>query len=152
MFSGTTIDQLKSKFEVGYESLGGVQVKNIKQAVCAYKVLTDSDQVGKTIGDKQIRLVITRPFAAIAATLLVAIISGGGWWWSLQPDFEPAELEKYAFKLPEEPSIAVLPFDKLSNDKSQGFIGDELVENIIGALATSPDLLVITRSSTFAYR
>jgi adenylate cyclase len=31
--SGTTYDQLKSKIKVGYESLGEVQVKNIRQAI-----------------------------------------------------------------------------------------------------------------------
>jgi TolB-like protein len=50
------------------------------------------------------------------------------------------------------PSIAVLPFMNLSNDPDQSFFADGLAEEIITALAKLPDLLVIARNSSFAYR
>ena len=49
-------------------------------------------------------------------------------------------------------SIAVLPFDNLSNDPEQAFFADGLAEEIIGALGKLPGLLVIARNSSFAYR
>ncbi len=151
--SGTAYDHLKSKVEVGYESLGDVQVKNIKQAVRAYRVLTDPDQVGETIGDKRIKLAITRQFAAIAAVLLVAIIGGSGWWWSQQPDFEPVKPAQMALELPKEPSIAVLPFDYLGADKSNNeYLADGLSENITAYLAQLPNMLVIARNSSFTFK
>ena len=71
------------------------------------------------------------------------------------PDLPPSKRaapERMKFKLPEKPSIAVLPFDNLSGDAAQDYIGDGLTENIIAVLATSPDLFVIARNSSFTYR
>jgi adenylate cyclase len=64
----------------------------------------------------------------------------------------PADPNKMAFKLPEKPSIAVLPFDNLSGDPAQDYIGDGLTENIIALLSTTSDLFVIARNSSFTYK
>ena len=69
-----------------------------------------------------------------------------------QPDFKPADQFKFAFKLPDKPSIAVLPFNNMSGDASQDYLADGLSENIIAVLATSPDLFVIARNSSFTYK
>jgi adenylate cyclase len=50
------------------------------------------------------------------------------------------------------PSIAVLPFAELGADTQQGYFGDGIVEDVVGALASLPDLFVISRSSTLKYR
>jgi adenylate cyclase len=63
-----------------------------------------------------------------------------------------ASEERMAFPLPEKPSIAVLPFDNMSGDPKQEYIGDGISESIISALAISPDMLVIARNSTFVYK
>ncbi len=57
-----------------------------------------------------------------------------------------------AYTLPDKPSIAVLPFDNLSGDPAQDYLGDGITENIIAVLATSPDLFVIARNSSFTYK
>jgi TolB-like protein/class 3 adenylate cyclase len=44
--SGTVYDQMRNSVEVGYESLGEVQFKNIERPVRVYKVLLESDHVG----------------------------------------------------------------------------------------------------------
>lgn len=49
-------------------------------------------------------------------------------------------------------SIAVLPFENLSADPEQAFFADGLAEEIITMLSKLPDLLVIARNSSFAYR
>ena len=50
------------------------------------------------------------------------------------------------------PSIAVLPFRVEEDEQVRGYYGDGIVEDIIGALASLRDLLVISRSSTLRYR
>jgi transcriptional regulator with AAA-type ATPase domain/TolB-like protein len=50
------------------------------------------------------------------------------------------------------PSIAVLPFHVEDEDLSKSYFGDGIVEDIVGALASLRELLVISRSSTLRYR
>jgi len=54
--------------------------------------------------------------------------------------------------LPDKPSIAVLPFVNMSDDKSQEYFSDGLTEEIITALSKTPKLFVIARNSTFTYK
>jgi len=65
---------------------------------------------------------------------------------------EVASKEKMAFPLPDNPSIAVLPFVNMSEDPKQEFFSDGMTEEIITALSKSPYLFVIARQSTFAYK
>ena len=53
---------------------------------------------------------------------------------------------------PGQPSIAVLPFDNMSDDPEQGFFADGITEDIITALSKIAKLRVIARNSTFAYK
>ncbi|MCH9047290.1 MAG: tetratricopeptide repeat protein, partial [SAR324 cluster bacterium] len=55
-------------------------------------------------------------------------------------------------ELPDQPSIAVLPFTNLSNDPEQEYFSDGLTEDIITDLSHLPGLFVIARSSSFTYK
>lgn len=50
------------------------------------------------------------------------------------------------------PSIAVLPFDNLSDDHEQGYFADGMVEEIITGLSRIKWLFVISRNSTSIYK
>jgi TolB-like protein/tetratricopeptide (TPR) repeat protein len=54
--------------------------------------------------------------------------------------------------LPDKPSIAVLPFQNLSDDPGQEYFADGMVEDIITALCHIRWLFVIARNSSFAYK
>jgi TolB-like protein len=54
--------------------------------------------------------------------------------------------------LPDKPSIAVLPFQNLSDDPQQDYFADGIVEDIITALSRIRWLFVIARNSSFAYK
>jgi TolB-like protein/DNA-binding winged helix-turn-helix (wHTH) protein len=49
-------------------------------------------------------------------------------------------------------SIAVLPFDDLSESQDQQWFADGLAEEILNSLARTPDLSVAGRTSSFAFR
>jgi len=55
-------------------------------------------------------------------------------------------------KLPDEPSIAVLPFENMSGDPEQEYFSDGLTEEIITGLSKLPHFFVIARNSTFTYK
>jgi len=92
---------------------------------------------------------------ALAAAIMVIFGAGfvTAWKLYLKPaQVQTASLEKMAFPLPDKPSIAVLPFVNLSEDKSQEFFSDGLTEDIITALSKTPKLFVIARNSSFVYK
>lgn len=54
--------------------------------------------------------------------------------------------------LEDKPSIAVLPFDNLSNDPEQEYFADGITEDIITELSREKDLFVIARNSSSVYK
>jgi len=54
--------------------------------------------------------------------------------------------------LPDKPSIAILPFTNMSADPEQEYFADGLSEDLITDLSKIPDLLVISRLSSFSYK
>src|SRR5208282_3547726 len=57
-----------------------------------------------------------------------------------------------ALTLPDQPSIAVLPFQNMSGDPEQEYFSDGIVEDIITALSRIKWLFVIARNSSFTYK
>ena len=64
---------------------------------------------------------------------------------------DPVE-ERPPLELPDEPSIAVLPFTNMSGDPEQEFFSDGITEDIITALSRISGLLVVARNSTMVYK
>ena len=153
--SRTAYDHVKNKLKLGYEYLGEHTVKNIAEPVRVYRVLMEPESIGKVIGEKRFLGRISRR-AAITAIIILAIAAGGliGWNLYLQQSkkVEPASLDKMLYPLPDNPSIAVLPFDNMSADPEQEYFSDGITEEIITALAKVPDIFVIARNSTFVYK
>jgi adenylate cyclase len=74
-------------------------------------------------------------------------------WPEKQPD--PLELPPFATgtpKVPEGPSIVVLPFVNMSNDPRQEDFTDGLTDTLITDLSQLQKILVIARNSAFSYK
>jgi TolB-like protein/Tfp pilus assembly protein PilF len=65
---------------------------------------------------------------------------------------EAAILDLEAPRLPDKPSIAVLPFTNMSGDPEQEYFADGMVEEIITGLSRIRWLFVIARNSSFTYK
>ncbi len=151
--SGSAFDQLGQKVAAGYEYLGEQQVKNIRKPVRAYRVLLNPEMAGRVLGKSRPSRsrILTRGLAALAVT--VAALAGGFWWWQAQtPDFPPARPENRALPLPEKPSIAVLPFTNMSEDRTQTYFSEGISEDIITDLSKLSGLFVVARNSSFTYK
>ncbi len=64
----------------------------------------------------------------------------------------PVEGAAPSLALPDQPSIAVLPFADLGGDLEQDYLGDGITEDIITGLARLRWLFVIARNSSFVYK
>jgi TolB-like protein len=82
--------------------------------------------------------------AALATALLIVV---GALVWNV---YRPEPLT--ALPLPDKPSVAVLPFDNLSEDPQWDRLADGLTEDVITNLSLSRDLFVIARNSTVTYK
>ena len=81
----------------------------------------------------------------IITTLVLAL---GYFIWERQGLIEPdAEATSTIDR-----SIAVLPFVNMSSDQEQEWFSDGLTEEILNALARTPDLLVAARTSSFKFK
>lgn len=57
-----------------------------------------------------------------------------------------------ALPLPDQPSLAVLPFSNMSGELAQDYFSDGITDDIITALARLRWLFIIARNSSFAYK
>ncbi|EFK96915.1 adenylate/guanylate cyclase [sediment metagenome] len=152
--SGTVYNAIENKIGLEYDDLGEHEVKNIDKPIRAYKVLSYPGAAAhRVVKVKRAAGKLRRNATlAIAAILGIAVAVGVWHLYFRPPPIEPASVDKMAFPLPDKPSIAVLPFDNLSGDSEQDYIADGITENITAALSKIPELFVIARTSTFAYK
>lgn len=153
--SRTAYDQVKNKLSLGYEYLGEHAVKNIKESVGVYRVLTDPEAVGSVVYKRRRDDPKHKLRSTVIALLFLIVGVGAFAIWSFYfrpPSIEPAVVEKMAFPLPEKPSIAVLPFDNLSGEPDQEYFSDGMTDDLITDLSKISGLFVIARNSAFAYK
>jgi len=83
-----------------------------------------------------------RRLALIAVLILFSAAVGGGYYFFSQ---------KGSFKPPDK-SIAVLPFENLSEDKANAYFAEGMQDEILARLSKIADLKVISRTSTEIYK
>jgi TolB-like protein len=90
----------------------------------------------------------------IAGLVLVIIVMGVERAWFAGNDEVEERQTKAVSSAVAEPakSIAVLPFADMSQGGDQAWFADGLAEEILNALVRAPDLLVSSRTSSFAYK
>jgi adenylate cyclase len=145
-------EQVDGKLDIIFVDLGAHSVKNIKKPVNIYKVLIDPKDAHPVVGVSTTKMSI-RPWV-LAGIVAVTLLAGsvGIWYRQSQPRFEPASIDRMAYPLPDKPSIAVLPFANYSDDAKLGFFSSGLTEDLTASLSKEPDLFVVSKSSTAAYK
>jgi TolB-like protein/class 3 adenylate cyclase/tetratricopeptide (TPR) repeat protein len=115
----------------GIADAGGICVSQRVHEDAAGKVEVDFED----LGDQQLKN-IARPVRVYR--VMVGATLGSA--------FTPAP------SLPDQPSIAVLPFTNMSGDAEQEYFADGLTEDLITDLSKVPGLFVIARHSSFSYK
>jgi len=158
---------VKGKVAARFEDQGEQTVKNISEPVRAYRVRPEGGG-GAAVRPAESRRTGIKRAPAIAAAALIVIIALAGLAW-LQPWVQrgqPPSVAGTTQALPEKPAVApvadkpkapplsivVLPFDNLSDDKSQGYFADGITEDLITDLSRIRGAFVISRGTSFTYK
>jgi TolB-like protein/Tfp pilus assembly protein PilF len=92
-----------------------------------------------------------RPYSMVAMALGALIILGGAGLFLMTKTIHMAGAGAHALSIPEK-SIAVLPFQNLSDDKSNAYFTDGIQDEILTRLSKIAALKVISRTSTQKYK
>ena len=152
--SKTAFDHIESKLPYGYDFIGDQTVKNIAKPVAAYRVLMDPRVTvsGKPVGERS-SLIRQTPVLVGAVVVLFLAVAVGIWQFYLRrPAVEPAVVKEMASPSDKNPSIAVLPFNNLSDDPKQEYFADGMTDELITDLSKMSGLRVISRNSSFTYK
>lgn len=157
LISGRVYDQVENKLDLGYEYLGEKKVKNITRPVRVYRVLSYTDAAAdKVIKAKRALEKRWGKAAFITATvLIIGVVAVAIWQFYLRPSAPPVEAVSHEATVPEvptKPSIAVLPFENLSEDPAQEYFSRGITEEIITGLSKIKRLYVIASHSTLKYK
>lgn len=159
--SGKVAKEVEKKLAFGFEPMGVQRVKNIAEPVQAFRVKLDGMPI-KRIASLSPKHALVWAVAAVAIVLL----AGGAWFALRTPAPEPAPvvaaapapvlLEPAVATRPPvadgKPSLVVLPFVNLSDDKDQGYLADGMTEDLTTELARVPGLVVMSRNAAFTYK
>ena len=142
--------EVHNKLNVGYHYIGEQKVKNIKTAVPTYRVLLDPTAAGKVTGE-QLATHSWWKTGAVAAVVVTLLATVALWhFWPVMTALRSVEVAVYP--VVDRASIAVLPFQNMSNDASQKYFADGIAEDIITDLSKISGLFVIARNTSFQYR
>lgn len=90
--------------------------------------------------------------------ILLLFLAAGGVFWRYGPaddvpgDSTATPNPSGATVAPDDKSIAVLPFADMSPKKDQEYMSDGMAEELLNVLAKIPELKVIARTSSFAFK
>ena len=148
--------QIRNAVETRFEKLAPTELKNISVPMDLFRIVLPWEIKAEDRGQKaedraekpQDRKRSAVPWHEIViGALLVAALIGGAFLWFNRPgqsgSTNPAAPEK---------SIAVLPFDNLSEDKQNEHFADGVQDQILTDLAQIADLKVISRTSVMQYK
>ena len=148
--SQTVYDQVRKIVEIPFEDIGEHRLKNIADPVHVYRILPGPlPWLNRLFSRANIR---RQRLGVAAGVLLLLLALGAGSFYLRQPAALWDALLGGGLSLPDHAAIAVLPFDDMSATHDQQYLADGITEELITGLAKIPELIVMARNSTFAYK
>jgi adenylate cyclase len=153
--SGNTYEQIQNKVPVGCKFIGKQTVKNIANPVPVYRIWKDPHATVRTVGTavqpKPKKIYLTAAAAAIVLIAAVAVFMNHTKIFTLLPTGDEVA-RPYLSLSPAKATIAVLPFDNLSDDPDQEYFSDGITNDIITDLSKFRELAVTASNTVFKYK
>jgi adenylate cyclase len=145
--SETVYKSISNKQEFQSKFLKEVKLKNVKEPVKIYQIIAAGVvQQQLNIGQK----IRPTPKVLLISITVVVLLIGGYFLWNFFTTTKSNQRVNTNEEI--EKSIAVLPFVNMSDDKDQEYFSDGLSEELLNLLAKIPELKVIGRTSSFAFK
>jgi adenylate cyclase len=144
VFSKKVNDEIANKSNFRSSSLGSFEFKNVKNSIEVFALSNEGFAVPKRseIGGKRKKK--RSPALLLILAGLIIFIVGFVFFNNYKP--------KSAVAISRDKSIAVLPFVNMSGDPQQEYFSDGLSEELINLFTKLPELRVIGRTSSFAFK
>ena len=148
--SQTVYDQVRKIVEIPFEDIGEHRLKNIADPVHVYRILPGPlPWLNRLFSRANIR---RQRLGVAAGVFLLLLALSAGSFYLRQPAALWDALLGGGLSLPDHAAIAVLPFDDMSPTHDQQYLADGITEELITGLAKIPELIVMARNSSFAYK
>lgn len=152
--SGNAYDQIQNKLQFGCEFIGKQAVKNIANPIPVYRIWKDPEAISCTVAPKEHpnnRKINVASAAGILAVLVAAVFYFHEKIPLLSnPNADSPHINANQFI--QRTSIAVLPFQNLSDDASQDYFSDGITNDIITDLSKFSELAVPASNTVFRYK
>ena len=150
-------DQVLDKLSFAFEDLGAQEVKNIARPVEVFRV--DLGRVALQMHGRghrawqQLARSTSRRWLGAGFAALLVIGATIAWYMQFSATtFREAATVPPATRVPDRPSLAVLPFDSLGGSSENSYFADGMTDDIITDLSKLSKILVIARNSSRSYK
>lgn len=137
--SGKVAKEVDNKLAFAFNSAGRQKVKNIEEPIDVYLVRMDAAprlRLSRRRGRKWWAI-------GASAAIVAAMAAGIAFYYPLSATSSAVSGAM--------PGVAVLPFKDLSADKTLGYLGEGVANDVIAILSRFSDIAVVSRTSSFAY-
>src|SRR3989475_348184 len=150
--------QIRNALEARFEKFGSADLKNIKLPMDLFRIVLPWESGGKSERPRAAKKSRLPVLAAVAVGVLVVLLFG---WWFMQRSgrdhvnastSSPSVMAPASTNVPDQKSVAVLPFVNLSDDKGSEYFSDGVSEELLTVLQKIPGLHVAARTSAFSFK
>ena len=152
--------QIRNALEARFEKFGSADLKNISLPMDLFRIVLPWESGTKVAPAAPAKVPKKSPVPVSIVVLAVIGLLGGVWWLvehSKRDQNNSATESAKALpaaeaKVPDQNSVAVLPFVNLSDDKGSEYFSDGVSEELLTVLQKIPGLHVAARTSAFSFK
>ena len=148
--------QIRNALEARFEKFGAADLKNIKLPMELFRIVLPWEADGKGQSEFRTSGKSTSALRLAVAAVLGLLILVAVFWFTQHSGRErqatSTQPTNTSARVPDQKSVAVLPFVNLSEDKGSEYFSDGISEELLTVLQKIPGMHVAARTSAFSFK
>jgi TolB-like protein/class 3 adenylate cyclase len=145
--------QIRNALEARFEKFGSADLKNIKLPMDLFRIVLPWEKGAEPSAPRTSNK--SRVLIPAIALIIIALLAV--WWWMERPSKHQQSAAAQSApaapaNVPDQKSVAVLPFVNLSDDKGSEYFSDGVSEELLTVLQKIPGMHVAARTSAFSFK